>query len=268
MEFLKKHYEKLVLGIVLLGLAGAAGYLPFKVASDKETLSQLTQSATHPREKLLTNQDLTITQQALQRAAVAGSLDFGAPNKLFNPMPWQQTPDRQLIPGSKVGPKALIVTNIQPLWFRLTLKDVTTSDTGPRYIIGIEKQVTKIRKEAYCSLTPSPTKNDTFALVEVKGKADDIEAAQVVVLLNDTKENVTITKAKPYERIDGYMADFRYEPEKGFWATRRVGAVLPFNGEQYRVVAINQNEAVVSAPNQKKWTVLAHVNPSPPSATN
>ena len=268
MDFLKKHYEKLVLGIVLLGLAGAAGYLPFKVDSDKKTLEQLTQSATHPRQKLLSNIDLTISEQALKHAQASASLDFGAPNKLFNPMPWQQTPDKQLIPGSKVGPKALIVTNIQPLWFRLTLKDVQTSDAGPRYIIGIEKQVARTRKEAYCSLTPSPTKNETFSLVEVKGKADDIESAQVVVNLNDTKENVTITKARPYERVDGYMADFRYEPEKGFWAARRVGAMLPFNGEQYRVVAINQNEAVVSAPNQKKWTVLAHLNPGSPSATN
>ena len=41
MEFLKKHYEKLILSIVLLGLAAVAVTLPMKVTgSSVESVSQ------------------------------------------------------------------------------------------------------------------------------------------------------------------------------------------------------------------------------------
>jgi hypothetical protein len=36
MEFLKKHYEKLILSVVLLGLAAVAAGLPLKVNQEKE----------------------------------------------------------------------------------------------------------------------------------------------------------------------------------------------------------------------------------------
>ena len=36
MEFIKKNYEKMLLGLVLLGLAVAVALLPFKIASERE----------------------------------------------------------------------------------------------------------------------------------------------------------------------------------------------------------------------------------------
>ena len=35
MDFIKKHYEKVLLGVVLVGLIGALGYLPFKISDEK-----------------------------------------------------------------------------------------------------------------------------------------------------------------------------------------------------------------------------------------
>jgi hypothetical protein len=52
------------------------------------------------------------------------------------------------------------------------------------------------------------------------------------------------------------MADLHYAPENKHWTARRVGAPLQFNGEDYNIVAINQNEVVLSAKsNGKKWTI-------------
>jgi hypothetical protein len=81
-------------------------------------------------------------------------------------------------------------------------------------------------------------------------------------VLNDTSEHAVITKEKAFERVDGYMADLEYKPENRRWTAQRVGAVLPFNGEQYKIVAINQNEVVLSAPNLKKWTIKTNPNPA------
>jgi len=264
MDFLKKNYEKILLGVVLIGLAAAVVFLQFVVSTEKEKLTTLTTTVLNPKVKPLTNLDLTLLDSALKRVGAPVMLDLGPPNRLFNPMPWQKSADNRLIPSQKVGPNAVTITNISELYLKLTLDSVTPSDSGPKYVIGIEKQAAaqaaqRVKKQTYCSLNP-PTKNDTFTMVDVKGKPDD--PTQIVVKLNDTTEPAIITKDKPFTRVDGYMVDLRYEPEKKGWNDKRTGAILAFNGEDYKIVAINKNEVVLSAPNQKKWTITYNNNPT------
>jgi hypothetical protein len=100
-------------------------------------------------------------------------------------------------------------------------------------------------------------------MLEVKGKPD--EPSQIIVQLNDTGEKAVITKEQPFRRVDGYMADLHYDLEKKNWQHRRVNSQPPLslNGEDYNIVAINQNEVVLSAKlNGKKWAVKA--NPTAP----
>jgi hypothetical protein len=59
MDFLKKHYEKILLGVVLLGLAVAVGFLPFKIASEKENLERMNSNLSHPKVPPLSALDLT-----------------------------------------------------------------------------------------------------------------------------------------------------------------------------------------------------------------
>src|SRR5436190_4374271 len=242
MDFLKKHYEKILLGVVLIGLAAAVVFLQFVVANEKEKLTNLTTTVLNPKVKPLTNVDLTVLDSALKRVAAPAMIDLGQPNRLFNPMPWQKSADGRLIPSQKVGPNAVTITNISELYLRLTLDSVTPSDSGPKYVIGIEKQAAalaaqRVKKQTYCSLNP-PTKNDTFTMVEVKGKPD--EPSQIVVQLNDTGEKAVITKEQPFRRVDGYMADLHYDLEKKSWTRRRVNSQPPLslNGEDYNIVAI------------------------------
>ena len=84
MDFLKKNYEKLLLGAVLLGLAGVAAFLPFKIGSEKQKLQDLTSSILNPRVEALTNADLTTTQNTLKRTASPVVANFGPPHKLFS----------------------------------------------------------------------------------------------------------------------------------------------------------------------------------------
>ena len=189
MDFLKKHYEKILLGVVLIGLAIAAGVLPFFISSEQQKLHDITSVVLNPKVLPLTNLDMTSAEQGLKRLATPATIDFGPPNRLFNPMPWQKATDGKLILGTHVGPTALIVTNINPLELRLTLDSVTTvSDTGPKYVIGIEKQAAaspaqRSKKQAYCTLNP-PSKNDTFMMVDVKGPPED--PTQIIVELKET----------------------------------------------------------------------------------
>ena len=261
MDLLKKHYEKIILGVVLVGLAVAVGFLPFYVASNKQELEDKRNSLFFPKVKELTNLDLTISDAALKRVANPAMIDFSAPNRLFNPMPWQKTADDRLIPYDKVGPVAAGVTNLVPLYLRLTLDSVAISDSGPRYVVGIQREAAtnpreRNKRTTYATLN---TKNDHFVIIEVKGKPEDPD--QLVLLLNDTDERVTISRDKPFERVDGWMADFRYEPERKTWNARRVGSSLAFAGEEYNIVAITRDEVVLSAKsNGKKWTIKTNPN--------
>ena len=106
--------------------------------------------------------------------------------------------------------------------------------------------------------------NDTFTLREVKTAPDDPTNATVVLELNDTAQRATVAKDQPFRRVDGYVVDMKYAPEAKTWTNRRVGASLAFNGEDYNIVAITENEVVLSAKsNQKKWTIKYRAGAAP-----
>ena len=266
MDFLKKHYEKVILGVVLIGLAVAVAVLPFFISSEKDKLDAMKSAVLNPRVTPLTNLDLSGPEQTLKRLASPALIDFGPPNRLFNPMPWQKAADGHLIARESVGPNRISVTNITPLYLVLTLDSIAQSDSGPKYVIGIEKQAAptagqRNKRQSLCSTNP-PTKNEIFTMLEVKGKPDD--PSQIVVQLNDTGEKAVITKDQPFRRVDGYTVDLRYDPEKKVWNHQRVSSHLAFNGEEYNIVAINQNEVVLSAKvNGKKWAIRANPTAAP-----
>jgi hypothetical protein len=273
MDFLKKNYEKILLGVVLVGLAVAVVCMIFLVSNEQQRLTEIVNTVTHPNVKVLTNVDMTIAEQALKRAASPATVDFGPPNRLFNPMAWQKTSDGRIIPREKVGPGLLIVSNIQPLYLILTLDKVTTSQVSTNYIIGIERQAAatpgqRAKKQSLCTLDP-PTKTEVFTMVAVDGHPDD--PTNVVVQLKDSGERVNIPQGtNGFRRIDGYTADLRYPPENNkFWSNRRVNSQPPlaFNGEEYNIVGINQNEVVLAAKsNLKKTTIKAVAGANPAGA--
>jgi hypothetical protein len=261
MDFLKKNYEKVLLGVVLLGLAVAAAFLPFKIASEKQKLEDMRNQLIHPNVKPLTNLDLTMPDGVLKRMATPAMIDFSPPNRLFNPMAWQKAVDGRLIKvdATNVGPYAVTIAKMTPLYLTLRLNEVTVIDSGARCKIGVENETAvnlkDRKKEKYCKLGD---KNEVFTLRDVKGLATDPTNATVVLELNDTRQRVEVSKEQPFRRIDGYMVDLKYAPESKTWTSRRagVGAPLSFNGEDYNIVAITENEVVLSAKsNQKKWTI-------------
>ena len=134
MDFLKKHYEKVLLGVVLLGLAVAVAFLPFKIASEKQKLEEMRNQLIHAPVKPLTNLDLSLPDKVLKQAAAPTRVDFSRPHRLFNPLPWQKAADGRLIKvvDANIGPNALVITKLTPLYLKLTLDGVTAMDSGVR----------------------------------------------------------------------------------------------------------------------------------------
>ncbi len=259
MDFIKKHYEKILLGTMLVGLIGVLVFMLFYIAADKTDMESKSGSLINRSVKQLTNLDLTVESSATNRLSSPYHLDLETGNKLFNPMEWQRTLDNQLVTTKKTGPRVAVVTNITPLFLIVSLDSVTTNELGARYVIKIERQAAataakRAPQRHWTALGDKSTANDTFVLEKVQGAVDNPDA--LLLKLSDTGEEVTITKDKSYRRIEGYMADFRYDPDRKAFHGRRVNDKLSFGGVDYTVVEVNQNELVLMDQSNQKKTSL------------
>jgi hypothetical protein len=255
MQFLKKNYEKILLGLVLFGLVAGVAFLPFQIDSEKTQLAEKRESIIKTPVKPIPDIDLTRNNTAIQQAETPIVLDLASTNKLFNPVRWQKTSGGPVFKnpyGSEL--EKLQITGITPLYLVISLETVNASDSGVRYGIGVEAQAApkrnqQVKKTFYVTVNE---KKDAFALREVKGPADN--PVSLSVELTDSGEQTSITRDKPFKRVDGYMADLKYTPDGRTFTNRRVGEKIVVGGEPYNIVAITQNEVVFSAANGKKYS--------------
>jgi hypothetical protein len=254
MDFLKKHYEKVLLGLVLAGLTVGAALLPWMISSERASLRALADEIIKRPVKPLADLDLSRVTNLLARASTPVQLDFSTDNKLFNPVAWQRRPDGALVKapaGKDVGVNAVEVVKISPLYTSVTLESVTppTETIPARYVVRVEREAAasaaqRRPRSYYATLN---VKNEAFVIRAVKGPP---EAPELSIQLNDSDELITVSKAKPFRRVDGYMADLK--SENRLWSNQRVGSRIRIGNEDYNVVAIAANEVVLSAPSGKK----------------
>jgi len=269
MEILKKHFEKILLGVVLLGLVVGAAFLPLMIASERQSLRDMAQAELKRKPGELPKLDLSKSEQLLARLQTALRLDFSSSHKVFNPVVWKRKPppDNTPIKAEKgnIGVEAISVARTSPLHLIITLDSVTMTDTGARYTIGVEREAAATArqrsKRAYYA-APTIKSDGGFTIVEVKGPADN--PSELVLELTDNGERAVVTKEQPFRRVDGYAADLKYDPESRRWSNLRVGAggfgtpQITVEGESYIVVAINKNEVVLSAKSNNKKTSLPY----------
>ncbi|HSY16875.1 MAG TPA: hypothetical protein VK815_01010 [Candidatus Acidoferrales bacterium] len=258
MDFLKKHYEKILLGLVLAGLIGALVFMPFYISSDNADMTALTEGIIKRTPTELTNLDLTVETTVTARLHGPYSLDLETGNRAFNPMEWVKDSQGGMMLAGHNGPQLVVVTNITPLYLNITLDTVTTNgnDIPTRYAVGVEKQAEKSppkRHKVPRFISKGDKPNDTFGLVDVKSTPDNPDADELTIKLVDTGELVTISKQKSYKRVDAYAADFRYPPENKTFLHRREGDHVSFNGTDFIVDGVSQNEVILQdQSNQKK----------------
>ncbi len=257
MQFLKKHYEKILLGVVLAGLIGVLVFMLFYITADKQAMENNENSLINTPVKPLPDLDLTTNNAAMKRLETPFTLDFETGNKIFNPFIWEKMADGQMVKKGSIGAHVAVVTAIKPLYFILSLKSVSTNEFGVRYVVGVERQaaalISKRREQSrYVSLGEKP--NDTFELLKVNGPPDNPDS--LVVKLVDSGETVTVPRDHSYQRVDAYMADFRYDPEKKVFRDRRAGDKVTFGGTDYLVLEVNKNELILSDQSNQKKTSL------------
>ncbi|MGZ8899293.1 MAG: hypothetical protein ACXW3Z_04280 [Limisphaerales bacterium] len=254
MQFLKAHYEKVILSVVLLGLLAAAALMPMKVSRERENEERRKEVLLPQAVKPLTPVDLTTNAQSVAKVEVPKRVTLAGSHNVFNPVRWQRNPDGSIYRAQDAGPGALKITDIRPLHLRVEFDQVSGSPEEPRYRLLVLNEVQRGNR-------PTPRdagvgdKNNMFMIEKVIGDNPSNPDALQVLLAGD-KESVRITKQEPFQRIIGNTADIQHPLEKKQWTNQKVKDELTFGGETYNIVAITPHEVVLSAKSNKKQTVL------------
>ena len=263
MQFIKKHYEKIILSIVLLGLVGVLAFMPVMIYSDQQRMRDLRMAVNPQTVNPLPPLDMSRQDTVLTRLQSPYVLDLSTTNKLFNPVTWRRISDGRMVKAMNLGPNAAVVTKITPLYFIISLDSVITNELSVRYKFSIEDQAAAQRwqrnaRPRYTSKGDKVVdktvggKDEGFTLVDVKGPPTNPN--EMVLKLTDTQETVTVSKDKPFRRLDAYSADLKYEPEKYNGTGLRVGDRLTFSGGVYNIIGIDKNSVTLLAQsNQKKY---------------
>ena len=256
MQFLKKNYEKVLLGLVLLGLVGTVVFLLFYVANEKQAQDERRTKIINRPVKPLDPPVLTEAEMLVQRVTLPVSLDLSTTNKLFHPLRWQKAQDGHLFPsGGDSMVKLLQVTKSTPLYYTISLDSVSQPDPSSlaRYIIGIDQQAGTRPKGKRSVVLGVGEKKDPLILRAAKGPAENPTALELE--LTDTGDQISINREKPFRRVDGYVVDLKYAPENRNFPNKRVDTSITFGGNEYKIVAITADEVILSASNQKKLTI-------------
>jgi len=257
MEFIKKNYEKVVLGVVLLGLTIAVCLLPVIIHAKRAALDDMIVHF-QPKPKPLPALDTTVEDSAFQRTQSPSRLDFTTKHNIFNPVLWRKQPDGTLHKVSskdEEGAEKLEITAIKPLYLILSYG----SQSGSGYFINIERQTALTESKRHTqNFASKENKGELLSLSEVKGPPD--KPTEIIVEWKETGELLSLSPDHPFKRVEGYAADLKYPPEAGkVWTDQRVGRRLIFANGSYNIVAITESNVVVSAKsNDKKTTITFH----------
>ena len=267
MEFLKRNYEKILLSVILLALAVVAFWLIIQVGSENAKLEEIGKGFSETPHKKINPVDTKKAQVTLDRVKNPGEFALPPQHRLFNSMKWVRQPDgkiQKITSSDKIGIPALKITNIAPL--NLVVSFVAVSDpTAPnvRYQVGVTREAAirpADRRQVVKNYGPTTRfvidTNLTLTMKAVRGTPAE-PSALVMELIEGGGEpaEITVTTAAPFQKVAGYVVDARYDLENKTFTGKRLGDPIFFNGETNNIVAITNNQVVVSSQYGKRFTL-------------
>jgi hypothetical protein len=254
-DIFRNHYEKVILALALLGLGAAVVILMQSSQAEQDKIQDYIGQVERRSGARVKPIDLTSLETKLKEAQTPPSLEIAGEHNLFNPVKWQRRADGAWIKnvkGTESTLDELEILRIAPLQFIISLDRFT----GNGYTIAVTNEAAlppypKTMKPFY---TLNDTNKPLMILREIKGSQ---ESPELVLELKDTGERVEISKEKPFIRTNTYEADLKWKVENRSFNRQRTNSVVPLGSDLYKIVAINPGEIVMSASNDKKYTVRA-----------
>ncbi len=177
-------------------------------------------------------------------------------HNIFNPIQWKKKADGTPVPSELFGLSSLSLTNISPLQMRIQYRG--SRDTGENlrfdFLITREAATNSTARGPVPRVLGLGGKIDLFTVKDVKGPKD--APTGVVLELAESRQTVTVSREKPYEETEGYMADLRYDAENKSFLRQRIGQKLSFAGETYNIIAIGPVDVTLEDNRTKKRTTI------------
>ncbi len=270
MEFLKNHYEKIILGVMLLLMAVGAVVLVMEVSSVQAQLEEYRKiivAGTDSKKPAAEN--LSIYTNGLAKVRNPPQTDFITVHRVFNPDAWYVNTNGDLILGTTVGVHRLAVPQITPQHLKLWFDGIGGTPGRESVKINAIREFARTPQEQgkrplSLSLTSTNTVNMLDAPSKLQIFAREIggtpEAPEVKFeLVEPGKEPVklTMSKTQGYTNVVEYVAHIVYTVETNFvWRTARKGTPLVFAGDTNIVVEITASNVVVRATSNDKQTTI------------
>lgn len=257
MQFLKDHYEKVILGVVLIGLAAMAGLLSLKIINERAALPN---AATLPAPRSTPIDPI----EAGQYEEAVGVLNqvpeptLSGSHNVFNPVTWMKNPDDEMIKidsPDKWGVNLLQITDLKPLSLRIAFD--RARDAG--YFFYVENEAAENpteRRRRSVFVSPGSPRTDEFTLEKVNGP--EAEPVSFELLLNDSLERIAVSPGRPYEEVRGYLADLEVPGERKKFPATRERDLLRFGNDTNIVVDISSNQIVLQALSNEKIATVPY----------
>ncbi len=262
MEQLKQHYEKAILGLAMLALV----YVAYGVLTDnsEEAIAEQ-REAREPGhlkvKKEMPPMEMRGYQATLARLEKAEPLNLSNPHNLFNPVQWRVTRQGTTLKvelGNEIGAGAIVLSETRPLYLKIEYRGTTGTAPNTRYRFAVTREAAETKKKRLRMTTTAQLNDkdtrDMFTLIKIVGASADPTAFELQLANN--AGNITVEKGKLFQRIDGYTATLKYEPDNKTYANKRVRDKLFFADDGHNIVAIGKREVVLSTASTSKRTTI------------
>lgn len=266
MQFLKKHYEKIILMVVLAGLLGAAGWLLWQVKSVQE---QVGDAGNEAPTTIAAKEPVERYTNLIYRIKSPSGLSLAIIHPVFNPWTWylktNATGEQQLIRSTNIGPARLQILKVNPLNWILDAKATVASDRT-NFTLSFTREddpnpnLRKPRPRS-AGLNQTAKGDDSFQAILREGRNLNGNMSEFVVDIMVTNEppvmGYIVTPGNPWKKVMNYSVDMIYPPEPvpAIPKDRRVGDKVNIDGEIYKIIAIKETELTLESQSQKRTTI-------------
>ena len=259
MDLLKNHYEKIILGVVLLLLAVVAGYLPFEVSNVRSRLEQSTQSYERAKVEPIPELNLSTNETVAARANRAARFEFGrGEHGLFTPSgTWRRGPGGIPVPPPPTGVAGLVVTNISPLTLEIKYQGVSTGGAGSvryRFFVKDESSTNRATAKGRIVIQGPGMRSDVLVIKDHLGPPENPEGFNLE--LAGLRKNVTVTREKAHTEVVGYAADLWHPGEGRTYRDQKQGGKVVMGGTTYNIVAVSEGDVTIEDDKTKRRTVV------------
>jgi hypothetical protein len=255
MQFLKRHFEKIILSAVLAGLGAAAVWLTVHVKETKKDILK-TETGAAPPGRAWTNLDMATYTNALAKLTEAPSLDLTGEHYLFNSQIWKMLRDGSLVKVTKSGVDALSVTDIRPLYFTISNLD-RVSDS----FVMVSQHPLQKPVRYYATIGEKPSAKKPYPVVGTNSAPGNPSVLILQVQIPETGETVSVSSNAPYRSLELYEVDMKYSASDitNRYTNKYLNDTLQLSEDSFQIITITSNAVTVQdtrtlQKTEKQWS--------------